>query len=120
MMPPPRIAWPPKTFTPSRWAFESRPFLEEPRPFLCAISNCLVCRPAQAASRLKSALECLAVDEYLVDADLDVVLAVALHLLVLLLALEFEDQDLLAAALCDDGCGHLGAGEVLLELALAA
>jgi hypothetical protein len=23
--------------TPSRWAFESRPFLEEPKPFLCAI-----------------------------------------------------------------------------------
>jgi hypothetical protein len=24
--------------TPSRWALESRPFLEDPKPFLCAIS----------------------------------------------------------------------------------
>src|SRR5271169_6684652 len=38
MMPPPRMVWPPNTLTPSRWAFESRPFLEEPKPFLCAIS----------------------------------------------------------------------------------
>jgi hypothetical protein len=30
--------WPPKRFTPSRCALESRPFLEEPKPFLCAIS----------------------------------------------------------------------------------
>jgi hypothetical protein len=32
------MVWPPKTLTPSRWTFESRPFLEEPKPFLCAIS----------------------------------------------------------------------------------
>ncbi len=42
----------------------------------------------------------------------------ALHLLVLLLALQLEDQDLVAAAFADDGCEHLGAGELLLELAL--
>src|SRR5438093_7869216 len=36
---PPGTNWPPKTFTPSRCAFESRPFLELPRPFLCAISH---------------------------------------------------------------------------------
>ena len=30
-------ALPPNTLTPSRCAFESRPFLEEPKPFLCAI-----------------------------------------------------------------------------------
>ena len=28
---------PAKIFTPSRWLAESRPFLEEPSPFLCAI-----------------------------------------------------------------------------------
>ena len=39
MIPPPRIACPPKTFTPSRCALESRPFLEEPNPFLCAIPS---------------------------------------------------------------------------------
>ena len=30
-------SWPAKIFTPSRWLCESRPFLEEPSPFLCAI-----------------------------------------------------------------------------------
>src|SRR5215468_89971 len=34
---PPGTSWPPKTFTPSRCALESRPFLELPKPFLCAI-----------------------------------------------------------------------------------
>src|SRR6476659_8401420 len=38
MMEPAGTTWPAKTFTPSRLALESRPFLEEPRPFLCAIS----------------------------------------------------------------------------------
>src|SRR5438309_7051212 len=29
--------WPSNNFTPRRFAFESRPLREEPRPFLCAI-----------------------------------------------------------------------------------
>src|SRR6266487_4977118 len=29
--------WPPKRFTPSRWALESRPLRELDAPFLCAI-----------------------------------------------------------------------------------
>jgi hypothetical protein len=39
MIDPPVTSWPPKAFTPSRCAFESRPFVELPPPFLCAISN---------------------------------------------------------------------------------
>src|SRR5581483_5406458 len=38
MIEPPVTSCPPKAFTPSRCAFESRPFLELPNPFLCAIS----------------------------------------------------------------------------------
>src|ERR1700728_5478507 len=39
MIVPPVTTWPPNAFTPSRWAFESRPFVELPPPFLCAIPN---------------------------------------------------------------------------------
>jgi hypothetical protein len=125
MMPPPRIAWPPKTLTPSRCAFESRPFLDEPKPFLCAIRLPLSRRPSAESSLcalLKYfacffGLEALAVDQDLVDLDFDEVLAVALHLLVLLLALELEDQDLVAAAFAEHGAGDLGAGQLGLELA---
>src|SRR5580693_9969464 len=39
MIEPPGTNWPPKTFTPSRCALESRPFLELPNPFLCAIRH---------------------------------------------------------------------------------
>jgi hypothetical protein len=64
--------------------------------------------------------EALAVDEDLVDLDLDEVLAVALHLLILLLALELEDEDLVAAAFADDGCEDLCSLEVGFEFALFA
>jgi hypothetical protein len=37
MMVPPVTNSPAKDFTPSRCAFESRPFVELPPPFLCAI-----------------------------------------------------------------------------------
>src|SRR6476660_9427875 len=39
MIVPPETNWPPKAFTPKRCAFESRPFLELPKPFLCAITH---------------------------------------------------------------------------------
>src|SRR3954452_5926473 len=39
MMEPPGTSWPPNTLTPSRCALESRPFLELPNPFLCAIRH---------------------------------------------------------------------------------
>jgi hypothetical protein len=32
-------SWPPKRFTPSRCPCESRPFTDEPPPFLCAMKN---------------------------------------------------------------------------------
>src|ERR1700719_4368014 len=73
MMEPPGTSCPPKAFTPSRCAFESRPFLELPNPFLCAISQfpladwCLV-----------GSGEAAAVDHDLVDAHLHVALAVPL------------------------------------------
>ncbi len=37
MMEPPGTNCPPKTLMPSRCALESRPFLELPKPFLCAM-----------------------------------------------------------------------------------
>ena len=38
MISPPVTFWPAKTFTPSMFGFDSRPFRLEPSPFLCAIS----------------------------------------------------------------------------------
>src|SRR5262249_5901507 len=81
IMEPPGTNWPPKTFTPSRCAFESRPFLELPNPFLCAIRY--LCRD-------------------LADLHLGVGLAVPDRLLVLLLALELEYQDPVSPAVADD------------------
>src|ERR1700753_3170765 len=42
MMVPPGTSCPPKAFTPSRCALESRPFLELPKPFLCAITSSIL------------------------------------------------------------------------------
>src|SRR5256885_15897403 len=39
MIEPPGTSCPPNAFTPSRCAFESRPFFELPNPFLCAIAG---------------------------------------------------------------------------------
>src|SRR5204862_6120466 len=77
MIEPPGTSCPPNTFTPSRCALESRPFLELPKPFLCAIRH---------------------LNLNVADLDLRVGLAVSDRLLVLLLALEFEDDDLVAPA----------------------
>src|SRR5579864_7236098 len=41
MMVPPGTTCPPKALNPSRWELESRPFLELPNPFLCAIKSVL-------------------------------------------------------------------------------
>src|SRR5260370_27801930 len=38
MISPALTTWPPNRFTPRRWAWESRPFLLDEAPFLCAIS----------------------------------------------------------------------------------
>jgi hypothetical protein len=137
MLPPVTVSPSPRLM-PSRWAFESRPFLELPRPFLCAIfclfragpaapgfkvpgaespfrSVYLPLRPDKSVELLLFGLEALAADEDLVDLDFDEALAVALELLVLLLALVVEDEDLVAAAFGDDFGGDLGAAEIGLE-----
>src|SRR3954466_15983560 len=85
MIDPPGTSWPPKTFTPSRCALESRPFLELPKPFLCAIRH------------LKGNVA---------DLHLRVGLAMSDGFLVLLLPLEFEDDDLVAPAVAQDGGLH--------------
>jgi hypothetical protein len=51
MIDPPVMSSPPKAFTPSRCALESRPFVELPPPFLCAIAE----SPFQAVSYQLSA-----------------------------------------------------------------
>src|SRR5438552_5361580 len=43
-------SWPEKIFTPSIFGFESRPFREEPSPFLCAIGTSF---PSWFRSRLE-------------------------------------------------------------------
>src|SRR6478672_7240330 len=54
MIAPAVTVWPANTFTPSRWACESRPFFEEPRPFLCAIAGVLLgLRGARLSRRLR-------------------------------------------------------------------
>src|SRR6185503_16926330 len=85
MMVPPGTSCPPNTFTPSRCALESRPFLELPKPFLCAIHH-------------------LNLD--VADLDLCVGLAVSDGLLVLFLLLELEHDDLVAAAFAEDRAFH--------------
>src|SRR4051794_10803343 len=87
MIEPPLTSCPPKTFTPSRCAFESRPFLELPRPFLCAIDSSLLHRD-------------------LIDGQLCVVLPVTVSPLVLLFTLELENDKLHATAFAADGRTH--------------
>src|SRR3954454_23912326 len=82
-MEPPVTTSPPKRFTPRRCALESRPFLELPKPFLCAIR-----KPLQRD---------------VANGQLGVVLPVTDGPLVLLFALEFEDDQLVAATLASDG-----------------
>src|SRR5215217_2549078 len=77
---------PPNFFTPSRWAFESRPLRVEPPPFLCAIAV----SPSAEAD--------------VVHAHLGEPLPVALLPAVVLAALVLEDDDLLAPAVAQ----HLG------------
>src|SRR5579864_7802216 len=82
MMVPPGTSCPPNTFTPSRCELESRPFLELPNPFLCAIRH------------LRGNLADLHFSEGLAMPD---------GFLVLLLALELEDDDFVTAPVADDG-----------------
>src|SRR5947209_1973673 len=102
MISPPVTAWPAKTLTPSRLAFESRPLRDEPRPFLCAICAVLLLRaggglrpPATASRELD-----------LRDLDAGQLLTVAGAPLVAPLGLELDDPELRAALVGDDPCGH--------------
>src|SRR6202051_2601846 len=80
MMEPPGTSCPPKTFTPRRCALESRPFLELPNPFLCAIVLC----------------------DYLVHPQLGEMLAMPDRALVLLFAFKLENDYLLGAVVGGD------------------
>src|SRR5207248_2875276 len=83
---------PPNTFTPSRCALESRPFLELPKPFLCAMNHLY---------------------ENVVHGHLGVILPVTNGALVLLLALEFENQNLIAAAMSGNRRFHASLRQAL-------
>src|SRR5580704_15784463 len=87
---------------PSRCAFESRPFLELPKPFLCAMSY-----PA-----------CLR--DNVANADFGVRLPMSLCALVLLFPLELEYQNLLRAILSGNGCVHADCARVFAGDEIAA
>src|SRR3954465_8407585 len=95
MISPALTTWPPKRFTPSRWALESRPLREDEAPFLCAMSASAL-RDVRAAD--------------VGDHDVGQGLTVPLPLVVAGLVLELVDLDLRALAVADDltGDGDLG------------
>src|SRR5919109_581795 len=76
---------PPNTFTPRRLDCESRPFLELPPAFLCAMD--------------------LALDD-VVDADLGIRLPMALRFLVVLAPAQLEDAHLVGAPVAEHGRFH--------------
>src|SRR3954454_10132083 len=82
MISPPVTVSPANTFTPRRWALESRPLREEPRPFLCAILD-------------------------LRDLDAGQLLPMAVGALVAPLGLELEHPDLVALLVRQDLGRHL-------------
>src|SRR3954471_13959380 len=86
MISPALTTWPPKRFTPRRWAFESRPLRDDEAPFLCAMS----------ASALRD----------VADHDAGQGLTMPLPLVVAGLVLELVDVDLRALAVPDDLARH--------------
>src|SRR6201989_1668094 len=88
MISPALTSWPPYRLTPRRWELESRPFLVEAAPFLCAMAGVLVLCVWSLGDRW-SGLD-------VGDLDLGVLLAVTLALLVAGLVLELLDHDLRA------------------------
>src|SRR5688572_28066914 len=100
MISPALTTWPPYRFTPSRWALESRPFLVEAAPFLCAIaSSSLESGPGRSGAGDTGDLDCR------------VVLAVTLAPAVTGLALELHDVDLRALCRTDYLSSHVDLGE---------
>src|SRR3954451_13526968 len=86
MISPALTTWPPKRFTPRRWALESRPLRDDDAPFLCAMS----------ASALRD----------VADHDAGQGLTMPLPLVVAGLVLELVDVDLRALAVPDDLARH--------------
>src|ERR1035441_5941392 len=99
-------ACPPNRLTPSRCPCESRPFVDEPPPFLCAMRT-----PGKFALRdLRQT--CCAINVALwklnfADFDRRVVLAVASLNFVLSAGLELQDLELRTAAMSHDFSGDL-------------
>src|SRR4051794_8674769 len=91
MISPALTSWPPYRFTPRRCELESRPFLVDAAPFLCAMSSVL------RGSELDVG-----------DLDLGVLLTVPLALLVAGLVLVLLDDDLGALGGAEDLDGHRG------------
>src|SRR4051812_37347683 len=102
MISPALTTWPPYRLTPSRWELESRPFLVDAAPFLCAI--CSVLRSRQNR-RGRSGVD-------RGDLDLGVLLAVPLALLVAGLVLVLLDDDLGALGGAEDLGGDGGLAEL--------
>src|SRR5882762_8541432 len=105
-------AWtnsPPNRFTPSRCPCESRPFTEEPPPFLCAIGLFLFRRAPSRRSaralwrrRAEPAPGWSSLELDTADFDGRIVLAVAAADFVLAARLKFEDRDFRMPPLRDD------------------
>src|SRR3954469_16552027 len=113
MIAPALTSWPANTLTPSRFAFEWRPFLEEPSPFLCAIRGRLLGRllgGLLSGPRLLRRADAL-------DLDPGELASVPLRLLVPHLGAELERLDLRSAQMLDDrgGDGTLELGAVGLD-----
>src|SRR5215212_6104799 len=85
MIEPAGTDWPPNTFTPSIFGWESRPFRVEPPPFFCAM--------------VQISLMGSGVDR--TDFDLSEVLAMALPLLIVLATAHLEDSHLVVPAVPD-------------------
>src|SRR4051794_13580423 len=94
MISPPVTCWPANTFTPRRFALESRPLRLEPRPFLCAMNSALLLADAR-------------------DPDPRQVLTVAGAAAVAALGLELEHAQLRPALVADDLGRHDGRAEAL-------
>src|SRR5690242_3433282 len=94
MISPALTSWPPKRLTPRRWAFESRPFLVDAAPFLCAMGSVLR-KWSERGSEADVG-----------DLDLGVLLTVTLALLVAGLVLVLLDDDLRALGAAGDLDGH--------------
>src|ERR1700730_9538199 len=104
--------WPPNFLTPSRRPALSRPLREEPPAFLCAILNLLRrfrrlrLHLSRAALRARRAL---GVD--LSDPQQGLILAVAVLAPVIVPPLLLEDDDLVGAALLDQGGADRGVSQ---------